>query len=236
MTATALARKFRLRAEISTGVFALMAGVSALDFPPINPNMVNSSSYENEGWTTNEPTEFSWMTKATAWRRITGGSVYDPCQEFLRLKAFGQFGDQSRAHVQILDKNGGVEAFDGYAYVTYTRGNSGVQDLESADFILTGDGPLAIIANPYAGSLVPQLVSAAPSGKGAGQAVTLFGNFLDTTTGITVNGVALAAGTFLISSANQITIVLPAGTAGATPIIVTNTAGVGNTLSYTRVA
>jgi hypothetical protein len=235
MTATALARKFRLRTETSTGVYALMAGVTALDFPPVTPNMADSTSYENEGWTTSEPTAFGWTAKATALRRLTGGTAYDPAQEFLRLKAFGQFGDQSRAHIQILDKNGGPEAYDGYAYIQYGRSTSGVQDLDTAVFTMTGDGILAIIANPFAGSLVPQLISASPSGQGVGKPVSVFGNFLDTTTAVSVNAVPLAAGTWYIVNGNQIVIVLPTGSAGSVPIVVTNTAGVSTSLAYTRV-
>lgn len=235
MTATALARKFAVAVDTTGGgVWTAVAGIYTLAFPPVTPNMSDSTSYDQAGGTTSEPTAYSWSATFSAYRRLTGGATYDPAQEFLRLLAFQNFGDTSRANVRIYDKQGGPEAFQGFAYVQWAKANNGVNDLDAGTVTLTGDGLLTIITNPVTGSLVPQAVSALPTAQSVGKILSIRGNLFTGTTAITIGGVSVAAGAFTVQSDNFITAVVPAGTAGSAPVVVTNAAGAGNSLAYTR--
>jgi hypothetical protein len=53
-------------------------------------------------------------------------------------------------------------------------------------------------------------------------------------TGLTVNAVAVGAGKFSVASNNLLTFIMPAGSAGAGNLIITNAAGPSASITYTR--
>ncbi len=100
---------------------------------------------------------------------------------------------------------------------------------------LTGDGVLTPIANPGVAATVPTLTSALPTAASVGKAVTITGTGFTGT--IAVSGVkfgAVNASDWSVVSDSVIVAVVPAGTAGAANITVTNAVGVSTALSYTR--
>lgn len=235
---TALARKFGVQVTadltLASGWVSLN-GITDLD-PEIAANLEDASAYDTNGWSTSEITMQSWTLSATVFRRNDGSNNYDAGQELVR-SAVGQFGTSARVGVRWFDKNGGPEAYSGVAVVSWKRSNTGVKNLEQAQMTFTGtDIPLNLnISNPYSSGLNPVIRSVTPSGVAAGGAVTIQGaNFtgLVSTTGVKFGGTN--ATSFSLLSDQQIVAVLPAGSAGSTPVVVTTSTGTSNSFSYTR--
>ena len=178
----------------------------------------------------------AWTLAATVFRRNNGTNVYDAGQELVRT-AVGQFGDAARVGVRWFDKNGGPEANSGVAVVTWKRTNSGVKNLEQAQITFTGtDIPLnQNITNPYQATLNPVVTAVSPASQVTGGAVLITGaNFtgLVSTTGVKFGGVN--ATSFTLQSDQSITAVLPTGSAGSAPVVVTTSVGASNSFAYTR--
>jgi hypothetical protein len=232
MPTTALARKFRV--DITTDLtlasgWTQLKGIYALK-PNVEPNSVDTSSYDVAGWSSFEITMQGWSLECSFFRRTAAG-VYDTAQEILRA-CVGKFGDSARVGVRWYDTAGGTEAFSGIAIVTWERANDGVKDVDAASITLQGDGTLNTIANPYAAAAVPVVTSALPSGAATGALVTLTGTNFTGTSALTVGGVS--APTRTVVSDSTIVFVMPSGSAGSANIIVTNPAGASTAFAYTR--
>lgn len=235
--ATTLARKFRL--DVTTdltlaGGFTQVNGLESFD-PEINPTVVDTTAYDTSGFTTSEVTLYDWMVTATFFRRIVS-TVYDPGQEILRA-CQGLFGTSARVGARWYDKNGGTEAYSGVALVTWKRTATTAKDAEQIIATLTGtDIALNInISNPIAGALVPVVTGVTPGSAAATNAIAIIGQYFTGTTGathVTIGGVN--ATSYTVQSDNLITAVMPAGSAGSAPVIVTNVAGAGASFPYTR--
>lgn len=236
MPTTALARKFRV--DITTDLtlatgWTQLKGIYSLK-PNVEPNSVDTSSYDVAGWSSFEITMQGWNLQASFFRRTASG-VYDTAQEILRARV-GQFGDSARVGVRWYDTAGGPEAFSGIAIVTWQRANDGVKDVDAASITLQGDGILSLaIANPYAATALPVVVSALPSGAAAGALVTITGtNFTGVTGATGVKFAAVNATNYMLVSDSVIVATMPAGSAGSAPVTVTTPGGVSNALAYTR--
>jgi hypothetical protein len=234
--ATTLARKFRVDVTsdltLASG-FLQVNGIS--DFQPnITPALQDTSAYDTTGWNTKEVTMNDWNATATFFRRVVGG-VYDPGQELIRA-SLGQFGTAARVGIRWYDRNGGPEAYSGVTIASWKRGASATSNVESASVTFEGtDIPLNLnITNPAAGAVVPTITSATPSAQSVGKILTIVGANFTGTTAITIGGVAVSAGNYIVQSDAMITAVMPAGTAGSAPIIVTNVAGPSASFAYTR--
>lgn len=236
---SALARKFALRVSpYVSGV--LPANVTAwtpyrgiTDFSKkVSPTLVDASDYDSNGFASQEKTMQAWSAVAKARRPINAG-VYDPGQEIVRLAEL-QFADQARVFVNWYDRNGG-ESRAGVALVDWEQTKTGVADLEEATATFNGDGILYDITNPYQAAVIPTIQAVSPSGAAAGAAVAIIGSgFTGTvpTTGVKFGGVNATSWT--VQSDGLITAVLPAGSAGSAPVIVTNAAGSSSAFAYTR--
>jgi len=232
---TALARKFNVgvTADLTlAGGWLQLNGIYTLK-PAVDPKMIDTSAYDTNGWDSNEVISNGWALNASFWRRLAAG-VYDPAQELLRARV-GQFGDNARCGVRWFDRNGGPESFAGVAIVKWERAQDGVADADAATVSLTGDGVLSTPDNPGVAAAVPTILSALPSGVAAAGVVTITGSgFTGTiaTTGVKFG--ATSATTWSVVSDNVIVAVMPAGSAGAANVTVTNAVGVSTAFSYTR--
>lgn len=232
---TALARKFRV--EITTdltlaGGWTQLNGISALK-PSVDPNMVDTSAYDTNGWDSFEITSNGWSITSTFFRRTVSG-VYDTAQETLRAR-IGQFGDSARVGVRWFDKNGGPEAYMGVAIVKWERAQDGVKDVDAATVTLSGDGQLQTISNPGTAATAPVITSATPSGAATGAQVSIYGSgFTGTVATTGVKFGATNATSWVVVSDGVIVAVMPTGTAGAANIVVTNAAGASSAFTYTR--
>lgn len=230
--ATALARRFKVDVSTNGTTWVPLKGINDLN-PPISPTLQPADDYDTDGWNGFEKTMQSWILTIKALRKTVAG-VFDPGQELVRAAMLG-FGDAARVYVRWYDRNGAPEAFSGRAIVGWVPSKTGVADLDEVTITLTGDGALASIANPYAASAVPVVLSATPSGASVGQLVTITGTgFIGTVPTTGVKFAAVNATSWSVVSDNVIVAVVPAGSAGSAPIIVTNGAGASAAFPYTR--
>lgn len=234
---TALARKFRI--DVTTDL-TLAGGWEELmgiqDFTPTDtPHLEDASAYDTNGSASMEKTFEEWTATATVMRRVNSG-VYDAGQELVRSRTVGKFGDECRVGIRWYDKDGGPEAYQGVAIVTWARSQSGVRNLDAATITFTGtDIPLEAITNPGTAPTAPVVTSATPSNVAAGGQVTISGSgFTDTlaTGGVKFGGIS--SSTYTVVSDQTIVAVMPAGSAGSAVVTVTNAEGASNALPYTR--
>ena len=235
MATTALARKFRVDVTSDltlAGGWVELKGISALK-PTVDGNTVETSAYDTDGWDSFEITGNAWGVTATVFRRTLAG-VYDPGQELARA-TIGQFGDGARVGIRWYDKNGGPEAYQGVAIVKWERANDGVKDVDTATITFMGDGARTTITNPGTAATVAALLSALPSAAAQGAQVTIKGSSFTGTTGAAgVKFGATNATSYVVVSDSVIVAVMPAGSAGAANVTVTNPVGTSPALAYTR--
>jgi hypothetical protein len=229
---TALARRFKFDVSADNTTWINVKGINDLN-PQENPTTVGADTYDTNGFNAFEKTMTGWSIVAKA-LRSTVGTVFDPGQELVRTTRFA-FGTAARLYVRWYDRNGAPEAYSGQAIVDYAPAKTGVADLDEITMTFKGDGILAPITNPYAAAAVPVLLSATPSGASVGQLVTIVGSGF---TGVVpATGVKFGAVTATVTSVQgdtQIVAVMPAGTAGAANVTVTNPIGVSTALAYVR--
>jgi hypothetical protein len=229
---TALARRFKVDVSTDGTNWIPFKGINDLN-PAISPTLVGSDDYDSNGYSGFEKTMLGWVLTIKALRKTVAG-VFDSGQELVRAAQL-QFGDDARVFVRWYDRNGAPEAYSGQALVGWAPSKTGVADLDEVTATLTGDGVLTSITNPYNASDVPVLLSATPTAVAAGGQVKIVGTgFTGTiaTTGVKFG--ATNATSWLVLSDSVIVAVMPAGSAGAANIVVTNAAGASTALSYTR--
>lgn len=234
-----LARRYRIDATTDLTLASGFVEVKRItDFDPnITPNLEDATSYDTNGISAVEPTMQDATPTLTFLSQIIT-AVRDPGQALL-LAAVGQFGNSARVGLRWYDRNGLSGSDNGSAVVIpqLKRAATGVKNLESITATCgVTDGILNLsIANPIAGATVPVITSVTPSGAGAGAAIAIVGsNFTGTTgaTHVTIGGVN--ATSYTVQSDGLITAVMPAGSAGSAPVIVTNVAGASASFPYTR--
>lgn len=165
------------------------------------------------------------------------------------LDLTGEFQPELRALINAADAKGRPNvigyryyhwtssdiAYEGTALVEWNRANTGNDDVEFFAFTLTSKGDRKKIANPARAGLAPSITSALPAAAAAGAQITIKGSGFDTVTGaagVKIGGVN--ATTYSKVDATTIVAVVPAGTAGSAPIIVTNPTGASSAFAYTR--
>jgi hypothetical protein len=222
-----LARKFRV--DVNTGTAAAPAwtqvrAISSLS-PSIDSNMEDDSDYDSDGWGSSVKTAMSWSLEMTLLRKVTvEGRAYDPGQEAIRVAA-DAFGPDSVVHVRWYDREGGPEAYSGYASVEWSPEGGEYTALDSASATLHGQGARTVITNPAPSTDLATVASASPSSGPAagGDLVVLTGTNFIGTTGVTFDGAA--APQVEIVSSTKLSVVTPAGVAGAADVVVTTAAG-----------
>lgn len=231
-TITLLARDWKL--DVSTDGVNWVPLNGMTDFTPdVTPNLVDTSDYDTNGWGSNEPTMQDFKINIKLNRKSTAG-VKDPGQEILRATQ-GQFGDAARAYFRYYKRADGSEAKSGKFIPQWTPSKTSNKDVEEVQVTGTGDGILADIANVSVTPPVPSITAVSPSGAAAGAQITITGSaFTSTvaTTGVKVGGTNAVP--FTVVSDNVIVATMPAGSAGATTVVVTNATGASAAFTYTR--
>lgn len=147
-----LARKYRLDVDTSstaTPSWTQVRGISEFT-PTIDTTLEDDSDYDSDGWASQTKTQLAWAIKATVMRKIgVDTGAYDPGQEVLRL-AGESFGTDGVVHVRWYDREGGDEAYEGYAEVSWAPAGGSTTALSSVAVTLTGKGARLPIANPSA--------------------------------------------------------------------------------------
>lgn len=230
----ALARRFRVDVSTDNSTWVKLGGIQ--DFAPNeNPTNQAADTYDTNGANGFEKTMYGWKLAVKFFRPTTASVPSDPGQAILEATRF-QFGTAARAYVRWYDRNGYTSGnFSGLALIDWNQSKTGVADVEEVTVNFNGDGALTAISNPYAATAVPVIVSATPTAQSVGKILTINGsNFTGTiaTTGVTIGGVN--ASSWIVQSDSVLTAVVPAGSAGSAPIIVTNAVGASASFAYTR--
>jgi hypothetical protein len=227
-----LARKYRIDVSTDAATWIQIGGVSDFN-PQVANNDQDASAYDTNGWTAFETTMKSWTTTVKALVRRTAG-VLDAGLALCKDRQLS-FGDSERLYVRWYLRDTGAEAVQGRAIVSYNRSKTGVADLDEVQVEFKGDGALAAISDVTVTQPVPQISSALPSGAAQGALVTITGAYFTTVTGAAgVKFGATNATNYQIVSDSVIVATMPAGSAGAANIVVTNTTGASAAFSYTR--
>lgn len=145
-----LARKFASEINVGTAAAPEWIRIRAIsEFnPTIESNMEDSSDYDGEGWGSQTKTGMTWALEMTLLRKMGRESRdYDPGQEALR-EAADQLGLDSVVHVRWYDREGGTEAYEGFASVEWSPEGGPYTALDSASVTLHGDGARRKITNP----------------------------------------------------------------------------------------
>jgi hypothetical protein len=129
------------------GVFGLLEFKDALE-----PSLQDDSDFDSEGWKSSTSTANMWSIEAKVKRAVTSalGTAYDPGQEKLRAAA-GSTGTGNRVQIRWyeMEPNGPrVEAYSGYAAVTWSPDGGGMDALSTVAVTLTGQGKRNVIAHP----------------------------------------------------------------------------------------
>lgn len=230
-TISANARKWKLDVDLADAPAAAnwqpVLGVQ--DFKPMNdPTLQDDGTYDDEGYGSSSKTGLTWSLEVDLVRRraVTNDTVYDAGQERLRTQAdlFGQLGV---AHVRWYDREGGPEAYEGWAEVAWAPKGGKRTDLEVVSVKLSGRGKRNPITNPLADPpQAPAVTSVAPAGGGiaGGTQVDIRGGQFVGVTAVKFG--ATAAASYIVVSDSRIVATAPAHAAGAVDVEVTTPAGI----------
>lgn len=109
----------------------------------------DDSDYESVGWGLDAKTQQKWSNVLKLSRKRASGYVEDPGQKVLR-DAHDQFGSDSVVRVRWYDRNGGDEAYEGYAMVEWSEDGGNAAALSAVSVTLMGQGARSLIENPAA--------------------------------------------------------------------------------------
>lgn len=214
------------------------------DFNPnVTPITQDAATYDDFGSPNADKTGESWTASFAALvNRNTSTGAYTPEVEAVNARTLPTAkGEAAVVHVRYYHKpESGTpnpdDAYEGYATVGIQRANTGADGaVERWTITLTGKGPRTQIANPFTGwgAAAPTILTALPSGAGTGDQVAITGTGFAGTTAVTVGG---SAADFIVVGDATLVVVVPSGSAGSAPIIVTNATGPSASFAYTRAA
>lgn len=147
------ARKWKLDVDTSAG----QDGTSYIpvramtDFQPSNPaTMQDDSDYDSDGFGSDAKTGLKWANVLKLGRKkgVTS-NVYDPGQEAIRL-ASNRFGGSGIVRVRWYERDGGGEAWEGFAQVQWSEDGGNSTALSTVSVTLSGQGARTAITNPAA--------------------------------------------------------------------------------------
>ncbi len=123
-------------------------------------------------------------------------------------------------------------AYEFTAEVGWTRANTDNTSNEFMSFTLTSKGDRKSIVNPaLAAPTAPTIADALPAAVAEGGIVRVTGAAFKNVTGVTIDD---DPAPFVLVGTTALYVTMPAGDAGAAPIVVTTAAGASSPFSYTR--
>ena len=235
-----LVRKWYL--DVNSGTHAAPTWVAVngmLSFQPaLNPGLQDDSDFDSGGYGSSTVTKIEWSLAITVARKetVVSATAYDPGQELLRAAAVGM-GPSNQVEIRWYEMNLNssgvntgpmVEAYQGYAVVSYAPSGGAMDALDEVAITLTGKGQRNVIAHPDSVAAVPVVnsLSVAAGGTAGGTLVLITGvGFTGTVSTTGVKFGATNAPTWILVNDNQIYAVAPAHVAGAVNVVVTNATG-----------
>ena len=209
--------------------------------PTVTPVMTAVPSYDDEGSDNSRRTSENWALSFTVWAlhsTVTGKFMpeVESLEAATKPDADGALSIR-RVRWFHAPKSGVAnpnEAYEGPATVVRTRGNTAAGgDAEKFSYDLTGNGRRTQILNPHSSTAAePAILFVSPEqGAVTGDLITLTGSAFGAATDVTIDGTTVE---FTAVGGSTIVFVLPAGTAGDFPIVVTNSVGASDSFTYTR--
>jgi len=251
--AATLNRKWYLDVNTGTYLTPVWIGVFGIeDFKaPKDPTLQDDSDFDSGGYKSSTVTALGWSIDLKVSRKTVAvaPTTYDPGQEVLRA-ASDLLGMSNMVDVRWYEMTPGgpkVEAYRGYATVSWSPDGGAMDALETVTVTLTGKGVRVAITHPDGAAVVPTLLSVYPvSGPAAGGTLVVIrgtGFFLNgvdnivASTGIKLGGAGgTAFTTWMTESDNVVYGVIPAKVAQAYNIVVYNAVGVSvSTCTFTTV-
>lgn len=108
--------------------------------PDIADTTQDDTDFESDGWGSDTKTLLKWSLALGLIRKIGQiSSNYDPGQEAIRA-ASDQFGTAGVVRVRWYDRDGGPEAYWGYASVSWSPDGGDATKLDTATVTLNGQG------------------------------------------------------------------------------------------------
>jgi hypothetical protein len=211
--------------------------------PGLTPVTASAQTYDDFGAPNDQKTSEAWTLAFSIQVNRLASGAYAP--EVEQLKTYTEpsaIGTLASAHVRWYDKpasgtaNSG-DAYEGYGTVSIERGNTDTSGVGTWNVTITGQGARTKIVNPFAGwaAVVPLLSTALPTAVAVGGLVTITGSGFSSVVGAAgVKFNAINATSYVVVDNTKIVAVMPAGTAGSAPVIVTSPAGASSPLAYTR--
>lgn len=210
--------------------------------PGLEPTKQDDSDYDSGGFQSKTKTAEAWSVELKIGRKVqvADGTQYDPGQEFLRTKSFGQMGPANSVHIryyEMQDNGPRVEAYEGWASVGWSPDGGKMEDLNLVSVTLDGQGKLSQITHPNTGAVIPVITSVTPNNglAAGGNLVNIKGtNFTGVTgaTGVKIGGTN--ATNYTVISDGLIVATAPAHAAGLVDVTVTNTAGASAATALTK--
>lgn len=243
-----LARRWNL--DVNTGTYAnpVWTGVFGVEEfkAPFAPTVQDDADFDSAGWKSSTVSALAWTADLKVARKPTAAvaTAYDPGQEVLRLAAL-TMGISNSVDVRWYEMTPGgpkVEAYRGYACVSWAEDGGAMDVLATVSVTLTGRGAATAITHPDGAAVVPVLYSVSPATGATGGT----GTVLITGTGFMLNGVdnivastgikfgATAATSWKTIDDNRVVAEVPAHAGGAVNVTVYNAVGVSiSTCTFT---
>ncbi len=211
------------------------------DFKPaVEPVMKDDSDLDSSGWKSESPTALAWSLDFKLERKVVDGAptTYNPGQEILRLAsvALGVGNHVEVRWYEMTDGGPKVEAYMGYAAVQWKPAGGSMEDHDTVDVTLSGQGIRTPITHPDGAAVVPVLTRVSPAvGIQAGGTIhTLHGSGFFAAGVDDVKSMLLGSTnvpTFVAVSDNELVFVAPPKAAAQFIVYVTNTVGKSITTS-----
>ena len=209
-----------------TGVFGIE------DFKPaMDPEVKDDSDYNSSGYKSSTISAIGWNVEMKLARKSTAAAAtaYDPGQEVLRAASM-LMGASNRVEVRFYEMEPSgprVEAYQGYAAVSWTEDGGDMATLATITVKLTGQGVRTSITHPDAAA-VPKVYSVTPAtGTTAGGALTdiIGGGFTGLSAATAVKFGVTNAASFVVVDDFHIVALTPAHAGGAVTVYITNGTG-----------
>lgn len=219
-----------------TGIFGIT------DFKPaVDPTTKDDSDFDSVGWGSDVVSSRKWKNELKLVRKAQDAAptAYDPGQEALRAASL-LLGSGNRVDIRWYEMTGGgpkVEAYRGYASVTWTPEGGPVDEIEKVACTLNGSGAMTAITHPDGAQVAPVVTSITPNtGTTAGGVLVhirgshfMLAGVADVDAAADVMLAAHNFTSYTVADDSNIWGITPAETALPSAITVTNSIGASNT-------
>jgi hypothetical protein len=228
--AATLNRKWYVDVNTNTYANPTWVGVFGVsDFKATKePSLQEDADFDSGGWKSSTLSALAWALELKLERKVKDGAptIYDPGQEVLRAASdlLGVSNTIDIRWYEVTSSGPKVEAYRGYATVSWVPDGGSMDALDTVTVTLTGQGERSAIAHPDAVAAVPVVYALVPATdvEAGGALVKITGrNF----TGATDVDFGASGADFIVLSDHLIVAVAPARAAGAVNVVVTNATG-----------